>query len=407
MGRNVPTPPAAPIPPDDAARDVLRLTLIPGLGPVRIARLIEAFGSAGRVLGASESALTRVRGVGRQTAQTIARQRDATADRVERELDLARSLGVRLLALGDRAYPPLLAAIPNPPPILYVRGEIDQAQDRFPVAIVGSRGCSAYGVEQAERFAGWLASAGLTVVSGGARGVDTAAHRAAVRLGGRTIAVLGSGLAEPYPPENRPFFDEVASGRGAVVSELPLTTPPAAENFPMRNRIISGLSLGVLIVEAAVGSGALITARHATEDHGREVMALPGRVDSPASAGANDLLKRGGAHLVTDPKDVLDLLESPARHLHAGVHAARYADPARARPEPGDDPDAPGDHDGLDALLTDQQRAIVAALDRPMVLDELARRLGLPAERLLTEVTVLEIRGRVARVGSTLTRRDG
>jgi len=400
MDRNVtPLRPAD----DHTARHVLRLTLIPGLGPVRIARLIHAFGSADRVLKASPQALTRVRGVGSQTARTIVRERNASSDRVEEELARAIELGVSIVAIGDPAYPPLLAGIPNPPPILYIRGALDPDADRFPVAIVGSRGCSAYGIEQTERFAGWLASAGLTVVSGGARGIDTAAHRAALRLGGRTIAVLGCGLGAVYPPENRDLFDEIAADRGAVISELPLDTAPAAENFPMRNRVISGLSLGVLIVEAAIGSGALITARHATEDHGREVMAVPGRIDSPASAGVNDLLKRGGAHLVTEPADALHILEAPARHLHAGVHADRYRDPARDGA--ADAAPSQSEADSFDALLSDQQRAIIAALDAPLVLDELARRVGLPAERLRAEITILELRGSIVRSGSTLSRR--
>lgn len=390
---------------------VLRLTLIPGLGPVRIARLIETLGSADAVLHASETALTRARGVGAGLARTVVAEREASADRVARELDLAHELGVEFLALGAPGYPPLLASIPNPPPILSMRGSLDPDADRYPVAVVGSRAATAYGIEQAERFAGMLASSGLTVVSGGARGIDTAGHRAALRIGGRTIAVLGCGLAHTYPPENRALFDEIAAGHGAVLSELPLQTNPAAENFPMRNRIISGLSLGVLVVEAAAGSGALITARLAAEEHGREVTAIPGRIDSPASEGVNDLLKKGGAALVTDPADVIEQLEAPARHLHAGVHADRYADPIQP-PSIFDgitqDADSHADAGAgvATANLSDAQRIIVRSLVEPMAMDELARRTGMDAAALRSEVTMLEIRRLVQRVGPVVQRRS-
>ncbi len=375
---------------------LLRLSLIPGLGPVRIRRLIESFGDAQRVLGASESSLQRVRGVGAQLAKTIIAERNDVEQRVRRELDLAAQHDVTLIPISDDAYPALLRAIPNPPPILYVRGEINTEHDRYPVALVGSRACTPYGIEQTERFAGMLASAGLTIVSGGARGVDTAAHRAAMRMNGRTVAVLGCGLARCYPPENQELFDEIADGRGAVVSELPMETNPSAENFPMRNRIISGLSLGVLVVEAAAGSGALITARLATEEHGREVMALPGRVDSPASEGSNDLLKRAGAALVMHPSDVIDQLESPARHLFNGVHEHRY----------GDSNSPPDDDFGLGSSnLNDDQRAILRTLDDAMSLDDLVRRSGLDASIVRTEITMLELSRLIERRGGLISRR--
>lgn len=380
---------------------LLRLSLIPGLGPVRISRLIDHFGAADAVLDASEDLLQRVRGVGPQLARTIIAERAASAERVARELDRARELGVELIPIGDGRYPSLLHAIPNPPPILYVRGAIDVEQDRYPIAMVGSRACTSYGIEQTERFAGLLASSGLTIVSGGARGIDTAAHRAALRMNGRTIAVLGCGLARCYPPENAELFDDIANGKGAVISELPLETNPNSENFPMRNRIISGLSLGVLVVEAAAGSGALITARVATEEHGREVMAIPGRIDSAASEGSNDLLKRAGAALVTTPADVIAQLEAPARHLYDGVHADRYADPAA--PDGLFSDDAPPSI--ADANLNEVQRVIIETLADAMSLDDLVRRTGLDAAAVRTEVTMLEVRRLIERRGQTLSRR--
>ncbi len=382
---------------------ILRLTLIPGLGPVLISRLIESFGSAEKALASSESALQRVPRVGPKLAQTIIAERAAAAERVAHELALANELGVDLIPISSDRYPALLRTIPNPPPILYVRGELHPEQDRFPVAMVGSRACTPYGIEQTERFAGMLASAGLTVISGGARGIDTAAHRAALRMNGRTVAVLGCGLARCYPPENAELFDEIADGRGAVISELPLETNPTAENFPMRNRIISGLSLGVLVVEAAAGSGALITARVATEEHGREVMAIPGRIDSAASEGSNDLLKRAGAALVTTPTDVIEQLEAPARHLHNGAHEQRYADPA---PIGGIFDDGAAESAIATANLNDIQRVIIETLADAMSLDELVRRTSLEPAAVRTEVTMLEVRRLIERRGQTLIRRE-
>lgn len=392
----------------NALRDLLRLTLTPGLGPVLIARLLEAFGSPTAALGASPKLLERIRGIGPAKSAAIARgfrETDALADE---ELALAEKLGVALVPRDDPGYPPLLRQIPDPPPLLYVRGRFRPDEpDRYPVAIVGSRDCTAYGLEQSARFAGVLAAAGLTVVSGGARGIDTAAHRGALRAGGRTVAVLGCGLARCYPPENESLFNEVAAS-GAVISELPLRTNPDADNFPARNRLISGISLGVIVIEAGRRSGSLITARMAAEDHGREVMAVPGRVDSPSSLGTLELIRDGGAALVTGPGDVIATLETPARHAHGGTHADRYADPAAA-PEPLFEPDHPEPPAAAPALAaTPAQAAILRALAEPLTLDELARATGLDPATLRAEVTVLEIQRRVHRQGSRIgLRRSG
>ncbi len=402
-----------------AVRDLLRLTLTSGFGPVLIRRALETFGSPAAVLSATPGALTRIRGVGDDRARQIAQSMALSERLADDELALAHTLGVDLLGLGSPAFPPLLASIPNAPVLLYVRGELQHAAaDRYPIAIVGSRSCSHYAIEQAERFGLHLAQAGLTIVSGGARGVDTAAHRGALRAKGRTVAVLGCGLAECYPPENRDLFDRISAGHGCVISELPLRTPPNAENFPARNRIISGLSLGVLVVEAGKKSGALITVRTAVEEHGREAFALPARVDSAHAEGSLELLKSGGAQLVTHPDDILHALETPARHLFAGSHQVRYAPtmpdsvdsvaqgevapsresaPARAHP-PGDGP--------RDAGLTPAQRAIVEALDAPRTIDDLGQRLGMDIAKLRTDITVLELKRRIVRRGSAIERRD-
>jgi DNA processing protein len=392
---------------DPVTRDLLRLTLTPGFGPVLIARALELFGSPAAVLSASEAALRRVRGIGDDRARTIAAGMHETEGPADDELGLAERLGVSILAAHDPQYPPLLKQLADAPPLLYVRGRIDIAEeDRYPIAIVGSRSCTAYGVEQSERFAMALAQAGLTVISGGARGIDTAAHRSVLRVKGRTVAVLGCGLSHCYPPDNHDLFDTIAAGHGAVVSELPLSTPPNAENFPARNRIISGLSLGVLVIEAGRRSGALITARLAAEDHGREVFALPARVDSASSAGSLDLIKAGGAAMVTHPDDVLAALESPARHAHRGTHEARYA-PAQAEltfdSKPTTEPAT--SKSPRDAALTATQTAILAALDEPRSLDDLARLTQREPGALRADVTVLEIRRRVERKGAMLVRR--
>lgn len=386
-------------------RDLLRLTLTPGLGPVLIARLLAAFGSPEAVLAASPRELERVRGIGGSKSATIARGLKESAGLVTPELDLAERLGVRLVTRASDEYPALLAQLPDAPPLLYVKGRLAPAlADRYPVAIVGSRDCTAYGIEQAERFAGVLGGAGLTIVSGGARGIDTAAHRGALRAGGRTVAVLGCGLAECYPPENAPLFEQIASdSRGAIISELPLRTPPHADNFPARNRLISGMSLGVIVIEAGRRSGSLITARMAAEDHGREVMALPGRVDSPASRGSLELIKEGGAALVTEPGDVLALLETPARHTFGGTHAIRYADPGRTPEALFEEPAAPSSQPA--SPLTPVQQAILNALDEPLTWDELARATGFTPAELRAQVTVLEIQRRVERAGTRIGRR--
>lgn len=384
--------------PDDAATlPLLRLTLTPGLGPVLIARLVAQFGSADAVLGLSASQLERVRGIGPAKSSQIARGLAEAGPLVDRELELAAKLGVRFVALGTPQYPAPLATIPDPPPLLSVRGALDASgADRFAVAVVGSRSCSPYGLEQAERFAGIFARAGMTVVSGGARGIDTAAHRGAVRSSGRTVVVNGCGLAHTYPPENAELFEKVVACGGSLVSELPLTASPASENFPPRNRIISGMSLGVVVIEAAVGSGALITAHMAVEDHNREVFAVPGRVDSPTSRGTHELLKSGSAAMVTDPGDVIAALEIPAGHLHAGTFEPRYADPNRAPAE------ASLFAPHTSAVTSDDP--VLAALGGPRTLDQIIAATGLAAGEVRGRLTLLELQKRIRRSGSAFER---
>lgn len=413
------------MPHDPGLFSILRLAMTPGLGPVLIRRAIEEFGSPEAALAANESGLKRIKGIGVEKARTILAGMRESERAAEDELREAERAGATLLAISSADYPPLLRQIPDPPPILYVRGRIAPADlDRYPVAIVGSRSCTHYGIEQTERFAGALAAAGLTVVSGGARGIDTAAHRAALRMKGRTIAVLGCGLGHIYPPDNRELFEQIVTGGGALVGELPMRTVPDAANFPARNRIISGLSLGVLVIEAGRGSGALITARAAVEDQGREVFAVPGRVDSAASMGCLDLLRAGGAELVMHPDDVIQSLETPARHLYQGTHESRYAtgggeglfegpfspprggkSPSEARGMRGESTFATsGPETELDSSLSETQRAILAALESAKTFDELVRDTQIPAAALRTDISLLEIKRRVKREGSKVVR---
>lgn len=381
---------------DEHTLATLRLALTPGLGPIRAGRCIELFGSAQAVLAASSASLKRVQGIGAVLADRIAGGLRQSQDAALRELEAADRHGASIIARGSADYPPLLAELDDAPLVLFCRGSIhsDDA-DRFPAGIVGSRACTLYGLEQAAHFAGSLARSGLTVVSGGARGIDTSAHRGALDAGGRTIVVQGCGLAHAYPPENAELFERiVGEQRGAIVSELPMGTPAVAENFPGRNRIISGLSLGILVIEAGLKSGALITARIAAEEQGREVMALPGRVDSQSSRGALELIRDGGAAPVIEPGDVIAALENAARHHVAGTHEARFVQPLSA----GLFNDAEAVAAPTGALSEVQQR-IVDALASPRSADQIAAALGAEVSALRGELTLLELSGRVVRAG--------
>ncbi|MFN0010181.1 MAG: DNA-processing protein DprA [Phycisphaerales bacterium] len=403
---------------DDFTRDVLRLTLLPGLGPVLVSRLLAAFGTPEKVLSAPPSTWRAVKGIGPERAAAVAKALPESAALLEKELALAERLGVSLIARGSPAYPHLLDQLPDAPPLLYVRGGLDcdptAGKDRYPVAVVGSRRCTIYGTEQAARFAGFLASAGLTIVSGGARGIDSAAHQAALRVRGRTVAVLGCGLAHVYPEENKALFDEIAGGEagagGAVVSELPLNTPPSAENFPARNRIISGMSLGVVVVEAGLGSGALITARLAAGEHGREVFALPDRVNAPSSSGSNELLREGAATLVLDPADVLNQLEQPARNTFNTPRgeANALANALFAEQAPAVEGSIAAGAARTNAVpslgLSSAQTDVLETLVGPLSADDLSRMLARDAASVRADLTMLELRRLVRRVGSRFER---
>ncbi len=300
--------------------------------------------------------------------------------KAEEALERMARRGYRLLVLGEPDYPPLLAAIPDPPIVLTLRGELLR-EDALGLSIVGSRRATPYGRDTARRLSRDLASFGLTIVSGLARGIDAAGHEGALQASGRTLAVLGSGLDNLYPPEHRKLAERIAE-RGALLSELDLDEPPHSRNFPRRNRIITGLTLGTLVVEAAAKSGSLISARLAL-DQNREVFAVPGPVGSPGSEGVHALL-RDGARLVTRAEDVLEELREEVRE------ALRHR--ATRQPEPTSETSEPlgAEEKGILKLL----RTRHAALDLDAILDSLP----LPIDRALAALGRLELAGRIARL---------
>jgi len=272
------------------------------IGSIRLAKLLEYFGRPQDILDAPVEKLLRVFDIGDALANRI---RSFKKEELAREFRAAEKLSLKIITFEDADYPGNLKNISGPPIILYIKGKISR-EDNTAIGIVGSREASFYGLSSADRFASELAVRGFTIVSGLARGIDTAAHRGALKAGGRTLAVIGSGLNNIYPAENKEFCDQIVRS-GAVISEFPLNEEPLKANFPRRNRVISGLSLGLLVVEAARNSGALITADFALEQ-GREVFALPGKVDSVSSFGTNALIKQG-AKLVTGVEDILEEFE--------------------------------------------------------------------------------------------------
>jgi DNA processing protein len=281
-------------------RDWVALNMTPGIGPRAAAKLLERFGSAEAVFAATRADLERVRLLPEAVDSIIARDRHELA---ELEVEKVRKLGGEILILDDGVYPSLLREIYDPPVALYVKGAWAECLDQPCVALVGSRKCSTYGQNAASMLARDLAQRGITIISGFARGIDAAAHRGAMAGGGRTIAVLGTGIDEVYPRDHKKLATEILDTGGAMVTQFPLATPPVSENFPYRNRIISGLSLGVVVVEAAESSGSLITARLAIEQN-REVFAVPGNITSRNSFGTNYLIKGAGAKLVQQWQDI-------------------------------------------------------------------------------------------------------
>jgi len=281
----------------------LALNDVPGIGRVLYKRLIDAFGSPTDVLCAASSELKNIDGI---TDKIIKGLKNFKPDdkKINNELVKIKDSGIRLITLNDNDYPQNLKSIYDPPPYLYVRGG-SKNEDRLSVAIIGSRSATNYGRQITETISKELSSLGITIVSGMARGIDSFAHQSAIDAGGRTIAVLGCGIDIAYPPENKGLMERIRNS-GAVISEFPFGTPPEATNFPQRNRIISGLSLGTVVIEAADDSGSLITANYAVEQS-RELFAVPGNITSRMSKGSNSLIKKG-AKLINSADDIIEEL---------------------------------------------------------------------------------------------------
>src|ERR1700681_4364960 len=282
----------------------IALNMLPTMGPVRLRKLLEVFETPDRVLAARRDALRAVEGIGNNLADQIV-QWENVVD-LPAELERVRQFGANIITSESPLYPRQLREIHAPPIVLYVWGDLTE-RDQHAIAVIGSRRTTHYGMESAKKLSYQLAYAGLTVISGLARGIDTAAHQGALAAKGRTIAVIGSGLSKLYPPENGALAGKICNGSGAVVSEFSMEIEPDRQTFPMRNRIISGWSHGILVVEAGANSGALITASQALEQ-GRAVYAVPGHINAPSAQGSNRLIQQG-AKLVMDASDLLDDLQ--------------------------------------------------------------------------------------------------
>ncbi len=345
----------------------LRLALIPGVGPRTRMVLLERFESPEAILAAKFEELSEAPGVGPKLGRAIAEAHEEID--VQATLALCRQHDARIVCEADDEYPRPLREIVDPPGILFVRGEI-LPPDAIAIAIVGSRHATHYGLKQAEKLAGSLARAGFTIVSGLARGIDAAAHRGALAAGGRTLAVMASGVVRIYPPEHGKLAHDVVH-HGALVSEAPPHAAPTSGSFPRRNRLISGLALGVIVVEAAARSGALITARLAAEQ-GREVFAVPGSIESRMSRGCHRLI-RDGATLVETADDVLE-------QLGPLVEPVPVAEGEAVR------------HPGELLLNPEQKQVFAAVKSAPTSIEEMIAESGLPAHRVLAALSVLEMR---------------
>jgi DNA processing protein len=357
----------------DDLTHALRLSLVSGIGPRLRQSLLERFGTPAAIFAASHSELRSVPGIGSKLATAV--QRATMEIDVAAEIEHCRRNRVEILPLGSVSYPRSLMDIFDPPGVLFVRGSIEP-RDALSIAIVGSRHATRYGKMVAERLAASLSRAGLTIISGLARGIDAEAHRGALSAGGRTVAVLGSGVLNIYPPEHTELAKEVIQ-HGAVVGEAPVRSAPLSGAFPQRNRLISGMSLGVVVVEAALQSGALITARHAMEQ-GREVFAVPGPVDSRTSRGCHRLI-RDGAKLVETADDVLEEL-GPLVAAAPREDGTLVSHPA-------------------ELLLNEPEQRILAAVGTSATaIDEVIADCGIPTPQVLSTLSVLEMRRLIRRI---------
>lgn len=347
---------------------LVALNMIEQVGPVRLRQLLDVFGEPAMILRAKRDELSRVRGIGDETAEAIACW-EQTVD-LEGELARVRDFECRILIGADEEYPPLLREIYDPPIVLYIKGVL-RALDRNGIAVVGSRLTTHYGLETSRRLSFQLAAAGITVVSGGARGIDTAAHQGALAARGRTVAVLGTGINRVFPSENAELFERIAA-QGALLTQFPFNRPADKQTFPIRNRIVAGMTLGTVVVEANLTSGALITANMAV-DFGRQVFAVPGRIDSPRSKGCHDLIKKG-AKLCESAEDILSEFE--------------YLFPPQRRSNPPG-----GSGDGRALALSDPEQTVLEILsDEEMTIDEIIDRSQLACSAISVALLSLEMK---------------
>lgn len=354
--------------------DWVALNLLPGVGPILLRRALERFRDPGEIAHRiSPAAWQSLRGVGEDGAARILEARTDLRRRAEVEARRCERLGIRLLTSRDPAYPASLSTLPDAPILLYQQGQLPEPAVR--VAVVGSRRATAYGRRVAAGLASSLVARGIEVVSGGARGIDTCGHRGALETGGRTVAVLGSGLLRPYPSENRDLFVEIAE-RGALLSEFPLETAPKPEHFPRRNRLISGLAAAVVVVEATPRSGSLITAAHALEQ-GREVLAVPGPITASTSQGPHRLIQQG-AKLVQNVEDILAELPREAPPVETAAGTVSKA-PVSPRP--------------VLFRVDDPLLPLLGA--EPLQLEELVQASHLSAPEVMSHLTLLELQGLV------------
>jgi DNA processing protein len=344
----------------------IALNMLPTMGPVRLRKLLQVFETPERILSARGAALRAVDGIGAEVADQILSW-ESVVD-LPAELQRIRDFGAEVMTAESPMYPRQLREIHAPPIVLYVWGELSE-RDKHAIGVIGSRRTTHYGTESAKKLSYQLAYAGLTVVSGLARGIDTAAHQGALAAKGRTIAVIGSGLTKLYPPENAALAEKIRSGNGAVVSEFSMAVEPDRQTFPMRNRIISGWSHGILVVEAGQNSGALITATQALEQ-GRTVYAVPGHINAPSAHGSNRLIQQG-AKLVMDASDILD-------DLSILVPESKPSAEAAARPLPE---------------LSDEERRIYDAIEsNETSIDDIATRSKLSSSTVSSALLRLELK---------------
>jgi DNA processing protein len=350
----------------NATEACIALNMLPTVGPVRLRKLLEVFHEPQQVLAAKRDQLRKVEGIGKDVADQISSWKSIVD--LAAELKRIREFGAAVITQESPSYPKPLREIHAPPIVLYVWGEL-QDRDHHAIGIIGARRTTHYGMESAKKIAYQIAYAGLTVISGLARGIDTAAHHGALAAKGRTIAVIGSGLSKLYPPENQVLADKIRNGNGAIVSEFSMEIEPDRQTFPMRNRIISGWSHGVLVVEAGLNSGALITASQALEQ-GRSVYAVPGHINAPSAMGSNRLIQQG-AKLVMSASDILD-------DLQILLPETKPSPEATARPLPP---------------LSDDERRVFDAIDSSETpIDRIAAKSDLPSATVSSTLLRLELK---------------